>query len=77
MRNQPRAVEYETPASTANSNSEPAKSEAESQKNQDDATSDLQRALGGKDEAKDDAGKSAEDKAAAEIEKALKGETRK
>ena len=63
------------------SDSEPAKSEAESQKNQDDATSDLQRALGGKDEPKDapkdDAGKSAEDKAAAEIDKALKGDARK
>ena len=63
------------------SDSEPAKSEAESQKNQDDATSDLQRALGGKDESKDapkeDAGKSAEDKAAAEIEKALKGDAKK
>ena len=67
------------------SDSEPAKSEAESQKNQDDATSDLQKALGGVDESKDapkdapkdDAGKSAEDKAAAEIEKALKGDAKK
>jgi hypothetical protein len=72
------------------SDGDPAKSEAEQQQNQDNATSDLQKALGGKDESKDgpnDGTKgggaksddksgtapSAEDKMAAEVEKALKG----
>ena len=59
------------------SDSEPAKSDAETQKNQDDATSDLQKALGGTDEskgdAKDGAGRSADDKMAVEVEKSLKG----
>ena len=63
------------------SDNDPAKSDAEQQKNQDDATSDLQKALGGKEESKDavkdDAAKSAEDKAAAEIEKALRGDAKK
>ena len=84
-------VRIELPA-----DNDPAKSDAEQQKNQEDATSDLQRALGGTDESKagasggadaksgdakdgdaksgaGGAAKSAEDKMAAEVEKALKG----
>ncbi len=74
-------VKIELPSDNAPGSGDAAKDEVDAQKSQDDATSDLQKALGGKDESKDApkdaAGESVEDKAAADIEKALKGDGKK
>ena len=70
-------VKIELPSDNAPGSGDAAKDAVDAQKSQDDATNDLQKALGGKDASEDAAkgdGKSAEDKAAEEIEKALKGD---
>ena len=58
---------------------DPDKDQEDAQKDQDKAASDIQKALGGTDEAKDaaPAAKTDEEKAVAEIEKALKADSEK
>ena len=78
-------VKIELPTDSGGSSDSPSgatdeEKEKKDQADQDQAASDIQKALGGKEDTKDepkDAPKSDEDKAAAEIEKALKGDTGK